>query len=73
MDGLDVSIILNGWIKSNPLTIFFVWWMDLMDIMVDGLDGYGFDGSYYHPRREYGFLNPQLILRVPPHPTNKDK
>jgi len=49
VDGLDISIILNGWIKSNPLTIFFVWWMDWMDIMMDGLDGYRLDGSYYHP------------------------
>jgi len=32
VDGLDVSIILNGWIKSNPLTFFFC--------LVDGLDGY---------------------------------
>jgi len=32
VDGLDVSIILNGWIKSNPLTFFFVWWMDWMDM-----------------------------------------
>jgi len=60
VDGLDVSIILNGWIKSNPLTFFFVWWMDWMDIMMDGLDGYGFDGSFCHPYLKH----PQLSSRI---------
>lgn len=40
MDGLDVSIISNGWIDG-----YHGGW----------IDGYGFDESYFHPYLEERF------------------
>jgi len=56
MDGLDQSILFNGWIESNPLKIncltdgsnvFYNWWTEWIWISWIQLSPYAFNKAIY--------------------------